>query len=289
MITQPIFSILVSGMVLGGYYSMEALGLNLIYGVLKRINLAHGDFAMLGAFTLYWLWKLYNLDIIIGAVVVVPLLFLIGLASFFTLVRPISQSEDPEMASLIVFYGVSLFMSSTALLVWGADIRGISIPFTSAPVSIEGATIPMSWVMGSAFGALAVIVLFLFLYRTKMGRQIRAVMQNREEAELVGINSLKVMAITFGLGIAFVGAFSVIQPLIFPSIYAKMGLTITITSFIITIIGGLGKPLGTVIGALIYSISYSVGVIFLGAGLAPVPAFFIMLLTLYARGGGIIK
>lgn len=285
----PIFSVLVTGLVLGGYYAMEALGLNIIYGVLKRINFAHGDFSMLGAFTLYWLWKLYNLNLLISAIIVLPLLFVLGICVFLAFNKSISKADDPEMTSLMVFYGVSLFTSSTALLVWGADIRGITVPFSGMSLDLAGATIPLSWGAGSVLGALGVIVVFIFLYRTKMGRQIRAVMQSVEEAELVGINSFKVMAITFGLGLAFVGAFSVIQPFIFPSIYAKMGLMITVVSFIITIVGGLGKPLGTVIGAVVYSISYSIGVLIVGVGLAPIVPFILMLLLLYIRGGGIIK
>ena len=282
-------SLLLVGLILAGYYAAEALGLNLIYGVLRRINFAHGDFAMVGAFSLFWLWSIFGLNLAVSALLVIPLLFAIGLGVFLLLDKPISHSDDPEMTSLIVFYGISLFLSSTAILVWSADIRSIPTTLAGASISILGSAVPLTWALGGGVGFVCVALTFLFLYRTKMGRQIRAVMQNKEEAELVGINSFRVKMLAFGLGFAFIGIFASVQPLVFPSIYPKMGLMITITAFIITIIGGLGKPLGTVVGALIYSVTYTIIVTLLSPAVALLAVFIVMLVILYVSKGGIVK
>jgi len=203
--------------------------------------------------------------------------------------KPISRSDDPEMTSLMVFYGISLFLSSTAVLVWSADIRSIPTALAGASVSILQFAAPLTWVLGGGVGFVCVALAFLFLYKTKIGTQIRAVMQNREEAELVGINSYRVKMLAFGLGFTFIGVFASIQPLVFPSIYPKMGLMITITAFIITIIGGLGKPLGTVIGAVIYSVTYTIIVTLLSPAIALLAVFIVMLAILYISKGGIVK
>ncbi|HEX2655992.1 MAG TPA: branched-chain amino acid ABC transporter permease [Xanthobacteraceae bacterium] len=264
---------LLAGLLFGLYFTLVGLGLNLVFGVMRIVNLAHGDFLMLGAFLAFWMFTLYDLNPVLS----VPLAFLVfvvvGLPLYYALVPRLLAAKDPEMLSFILFFGFSQVIESIATIAFGTSER--SIPggelgnaisavvsrivgheIDSGPIEILGQTFPAAWVASGIASALAVLFVYVYLYRTRLGYLTRAVMVHREEAIATGIDVHRVSAIAFGIGLGLAAVAGIFAPFMLGSITPAMGVDVTVTSFTIIVIGSLGNPLGTVLGGLLYGVSY---------------------------------
>ena len=268
MLTYTLFA----GLLFGLYFSLVGLGLNLVFGVMRIVNLAHGDFLMLGAFLAFWLFNLYAVNPIPTIAIAFALFLLAGLPLYYLLVPRLLAARDPEMLSIILFFGFSQVIEAIATIAFGTSERSIpGVALTSAvqwvaglfgasydpgPVTVLGQSFPLAWVASGLASALAVLLIYLYLYRTRWGYLTRAVMVSREEAISTGIDVNRVSAIAFGIGIALAAIAGIFAPFMLGSITPAMGVDITITSFTVIVIGSLGNPLGTVLGGVLYGISY---------------------------------
>jgi branched-chain amino acid transport system permease protein len=264
---------LLAGLLFGLYFTLVGLGLNLVFGVMRIVNLAHGDFLMLGAFLTFWLFTLFDFN----PIAAVPLVFVvfvgIGLPLYYALVPRLLEGKDPEMLSFILFFGLSQVLEALATIAFGTSER--SIPggeaaraltwvasritgreVTAGPVEILGETFPAAWVASGVVSAFAVLVVYFYLYRTRLGYLTRAVMVHREEAIATGIDVHRVSAIAFGVGLGLAAIAGVFAPFMLGSITPALGIDVTVTSFAVIVIGSLGNPLGTVAGGILYGISY---------------------------------
>jgi branched-chain amino acid transport system permease protein len=263
---------LCAGLLFGLYFSLVGLGLNLVFGVMRIVNLAHGDFLMLGAFLAFWLFNLASLNPL-AAVPIAFLLFLaLGLPLYYLLVPRLLQARDPEMLSIILFFGFSQVIEAVTTIAFGTSERSIpgravgdaikwlaqrlGLAYTPGPVVIFGQSFPIAWLVSGIVSALAVLGIYLYLYRTRIGYLTRAVMVHREEAISTGIDVHRVSAIAFGVGTALAAISGIFAPFMLGSITPAMGVDTTITSFAVIVIGSLGNPLGTVLGGVLYGISY---------------------------------
>jgi branched-chain amino acid transport system permease protein len=249
------------------------MGLNLVFGVMRIVNLAHGDFLMLGAFLAFWLFTLFAVNPV-PSIPIVFLVFLIaGLPLYYLLVPRLLRAKDPEMLSFILFFGLSQVIEALATIAFGTSER--SIPgaemgqalaalahlltgqeVETGPVEIFGQTFPAAWVLSGIASGVAVVLVYVYLYRTRLGYLTRAVMSAREEAIATGIDVHRVSAVAFGIGLALAAVAGVFAPFMLGSITPAMGVDVTVTSFTVIVIGSLGNPLGTVIGGILYGISY---------------------------------
>ena len=248
---------LLAGLLFGLYFSLIGLGLNLIFGVMRVVNLAHGDFLMLGAFSAYWLFQLFGLNPIVSIALVVAAFVLIGLPLYYLLVPRLLAAKDPEMLSIILFFGFSQVIQALATIAFGTSER--SIPgrvMGSGPIAVLGQNFPIAWIVAGIVSALAVAAIYVYLYWTRLGYLTRAVMVHREEAISTGINVHRVSAIAFGIGLALAAVAGIFASFMLGSITPAMGTETTITSFAVIVIGSLGNPLGTVLGGLVYGVSY---------------------------------
>jgi branched-chain amino acid transport system permease protein len=264
---------LLAGLLFGLYFSLIGLGLNLVFGVMRIVNLAHGDFLMLGAFLAFWLFTLFAVNPTFAVVIAFLSFAFIGLPLYFLLVPRLLRAKDPEMLSFILFFGLSQVIEAVTTIAFGTSER--SIPggeigraiaavasvfaghaVESGPVELFGQTFPAAWVASGIASALAVLLVYLYLYRTRLGYLTRAVMVNREEAIATGINVHRVSAIAFGIGIGLAALAGVFAPFMLGSITPAMGADVTVTAFAVIVIGSLGNPLGTVLGGVIYGLSY---------------------------------
>src|SRR6185437_16198223 len=250
MLTYTLFA----GLLFGLYFSLVGLGLNLVFGVLRIVNLAHGDFLMLGAFLAF------------------ALCLLAGLPLYYLLVPRLLGARDPEMLSIILFFGFSQVIEAITTIAFGTSERSIpgraltsavqwlaglfGASYDPGPVTVLGQSFPLAWVASALASALAVLCIYLYLYRTRLGYLTRAVMVSREEAISTGIDVNRVSAIAFGVGIALAAIAGIFAPFMLGSITPAMGVDVTITSFAVIVIGSLGNPLGTVLGGILYGISY---------------------------------
>jgi branched-chain amino acid transport system permease protein len=264
---------LLAGLLFGLYFSLVGLGLNLVFGVMRIVNLAHGDFLMLGGFLAFWLFTLYDLNPIPAVPIAFVLFLMVGLPLYYLLVPRLLAAKDPEMLSFILFFGFSQVIQAITTIAFGTSERSIPGgelgqalaavlgPLTGGaidggPVDILGQTFPAAWVASGIASGIAVLGIYLYLYRTRLGYLTRAVMVHREEAISTGIDVHRVSAIAFGIGIGLAAVAGVFAPFMLGSITPAIGVDVTVTSFTVIVIGSLGNPLGTVLGGVLYGISY---------------------------------
>jgi branched-chain amino acid transport system permease protein len=264
---------LLAGLLFGLYFSLIGLGLNLIFGVMRIVNLAHGDFLMLGAFLAFWLFTLFA----INPVPAIPIAFIVfaiaGVPIYYLLVPRLLRAKDPEMLSFILFFGLAQVIEALTTIAFGTSERSIPANqlgqaiatveslFTGhavegGPVEIFGQTFPAAWVASGIASGCAVLLVYVYLYQTRLGYLTRAVMDNREEAVAAGIDVHRVSAVAFGVGLGLAAVAGVFAPFMLGSITPAMGAEITITAFAVIVIGSLGNPLGTVLGGVIYGVAY---------------------------------
>ena len=247
---------IVAGVMFGLYFTLVGLGLNLVFGVMRIVNIAHGDFLMLGGFATWWLFTAFGLHPLESAIFVLIVFVVAGLPIYYLLIPRLLQARDAEMLSLILFFGLSQMIEAVATIVFGTTERSLPGRMLGVgPVIIAGARMPKPWVFSAAVSAAAVLLVYLYLYRTRLGTLTRAVMVNREEALATGIDIHFVSAVAFGISIALAGIAGVFAPFMLGSITPGIGVGINITAFAVIVVGTLGNPLGTVLGGIIYGVS----------------------------------
>ncbi|MEE3500242.1 branched-chain amino acid ABC transporter permease [Acidiphilium acidophilum] len=246
---------LIGGILYGIFFSLVGIGLNLVFGVMRIINLAHGQFVMLGGFGAYVLARALHLNPLFGLPLAVLGAMVIGWPLYYAVVPRLQRSRDPEMLSFILFFGVAQIIEALVTLTFGADQRSLpSDALGSGNIVIIGQAFPDSWGVTVLVSAAAIAGLYLYFSRTRLGYATRAVMADRDEARATGIDVDRVSAIAFVIGLALAGIAGVFVPYMLGSVSPGIGDSLTITSFAIIIIGSLGNPLGTVVGGLVFGI-----------------------------------
>jgi branched-chain amino acid transport system permease protein len=247
---------IIAGLLFGLYFSLIGLGLNLVFGVMRIVNLAHGSFLMLGAFLAYYLFSGYGLSPAYSTLAALVLFAALGVPLYYLIMPRLLRGKNPEMLSLIFFFGMAQFIEAVATVQFGPTER--SIPgraLKGGPVNVLGQSLPANWVITAAICAAAVVMIYLYLYRTRLGAMTRAVMIERDEALSSGIDVHRTSAIAFGISLGLAAAAGVLAPFMLGSITPAMGENINAAAFAVIVIGSLGNPLGTVLGGMIYGVS----------------------------------
>ncbi|MEE9274645.1 MAG: branched-chain amino acid ABC transporter permease [bacterium] len=275
---------LVSGLLFGGVFALAAVGLTLIFGVLKIINFAHGEFLMLGMYLSFWLFSTLGFDPFVSLVVTLPVFFLVGAVIQRCLIDSVLQARE-EMQILLTL-GLSLFLQNLALTLWTPDSRTVNVSYVTSVVKIGAAYVSMPRLAAFISAVVISLGLYLFLKTTELGRAIRAASDSREGALLVGIDVRRIYWITFGLGTACAAAAgSIITPFYFTSPYA--GGIFTLTSFVVVVLGSLGNFVGALIGGLIIGVAEAMGEVFMTGSMKQVVTFVIFILVLLFRPEGL--
>lgn len=275
---------IVSGLLAGGLYAMVALGMALIFGVMRVINVAHGTLLMLGAYTTFWLFSLYGINPFLSLLISFPLIFLVGLIlQQFFVYRVVNA---PELSSLLLTFGLSIFIVNIAMMAWTADYRSVEYltgSFLLGPVAVSKPRLVV-FVFALAITWLA----FLFLNLTKTGKAIRATSQQRDLAQVCGINVRKIDLITFGLAAGLAGAGGSLISVMF-SVFPEMGQIYVFKSFLVIVLGGAGNYPGAFLGGLILGLTEGLASLFLSAQLSEVIAYILLVLILLVRPTGLLK
>ncbi|MEM2103835.1 MAG: branched-chain amino acid ABC transporter permease [Candidatus Bathyarchaeia archaeon] len=277
-----LISAIISGILVGGLYTLLAMGTNLIVGIMRIINLAQGGFAMLGMFATYWLLKLYNVPPLASLPIAFIALFVVGvLISKFLFSRVIGI---PAEYTILLTFGLQAIILNAAQIVWTGDFRNLGVSYGSfvyGPVSVSG-----EYLLAFITATVIAWTMFIFLGKTKMGKAIRAVSQDPEAAASLGINVEKIRMITAGLAIGLAGFAGVIFSIVY-YIYPYIGGMFSITAIIICVFGGLGDYRGAYFGALIIGLAQSLSALFIPYGLKDAVGFAVFILVLLFRPQGI--
>ncbi len=281
-----LLQIIINGLLKGGLYALMAMGMSLIWGVMDIINIAHGSFIMLGAFATYWLFTLLGVDPFLSLLPSIAMLFILGYIVQRYLINLIIRSS--AFITLVLTFGIEIFINNLAQVLWSADVRMVQVPYGAANFSIGTvATVPIVRLMAFLLVIVISLILFYILNRTTLGRSIRATSQDLDAARLTGVDVPRTYAVTFGLGVGAAGAAGTLWSILFP-ITPMMGGILTLKSFVVVIIGGLGSMLGPLIGGLILGLTEAMGTNLLGATYENLIGFTILVLVLIIRPKGIL-
>ena len=276
---------LLNGLLVGGVYSLMAIGLTLIFGVMKVINFAHGSLIMLGMYTSYWAVVLLHVDPYLSILIAFPILFLIGACFQKFLIEPILDA--PEHNQLLLTLGVSLFMENFAVFLWSPDYRVLKTSYAEINFYVGEVSISLVRVLAFGFAMLLAALLSVILTRTDLGKAIRAASEEPQGALLMGINIRRIYLITFGIGAACAGVSgAAITPFI--PVYPYVGWLFVITAFVVVVLGGMGSILGAFVGGLIIGLADSVGAMLLPGDMKSIISFTIFILILLFKPTGLL-
>jgi branched-chain amino acid transport system permease protein len=273
----------VSGLLAGGLYALVALGLSLIFGVMRVINIAHGTLLMLGAYTTFWLFTLTGMNPFVSLLVSAPVLFLVGVVLQRFFVQRVVGA--PELSSLLLTFGLSIFIANMAMIAWTSDYRSVEFltgSFLLGPIAVSKPRL-VTFCSALAITGLA----FLFLNRTKVGKAIRATSQHRDVAQVCGIDVRRIDVITFGLAAALAGAGGSLVSIMF-SVFPEMGQIYVFKSFLVIVLGGAGNYPGAFFGGLLLGLVEGLASLFLTAQLSEVIAYILLVLVLLVRPTGLL-
>lgn len=279
----------VNGLLIGGVYGLAALGLSLIWGVMKLVNLAHGVFIMLGAYLGYAMFHFLGLHPLLGMIAAIPLGAVGGVLIYRFLINRIvvavANELEMEMMCLLFTFALSMIIYGGALNIWGSDLRGI--PTLMPTISLAGIDIPSSRLLAFIFALGLGGALYLFLKKTYTGKAIRAVTQNRNYVMLDGIDPVWIFQISFSIGVVYALMAGVVISLITP-ITPIMGVYFLLKCFTVVVLGGLGNPVGAFLGGLVLGLAESYTSLFATYAVSPAIAFIALILILIFRPGGIL-
>ncbi|MCF8062404.1 MAG: branched-chain amino acid ABC transporter permease [Deltaproteobacteria bacterium] len=283
-----ILDIIIAGMLLGGIYALIAVGLSLQYGVARVLNIAHGEFIMLGAFITWTLYTAFGVNPLLSLALCGPTLFLIGYVLYIVLFSRLRvRAASPgayEGNSMLACFGLLFIIQNLAILIWGADIKGYS--FFAFPVDFAGARFAANRLITLGFAIVIGLVFYLFLARTRLGKAIRASAQEPEAAGLMGVNIDRVLALCFGLGALMAGLGGALISMSY-KIQPTMGLEYTMIALIVIVLGGLGSIPGSFIGGFLLGLVGSI-VTYVEPGLALVAYYVIFMMVLLLKPKGVL-
>lgn len=279
---------LVFGILVGALYGLAAVGLSLVFGVLKFLNVAHGELLMLGGYASFWIFALYGVDPFLTLPLTMLFLLVIGIVLYRVLfVRMVKLAEAIKIKNtLLIGFGLSLVLQNLALRLWTADERGITTSYSGWALSYFGVRFPVVRVAGLVIAFVSLLALHLFLQRTYSGKAIRATVEDWEAATLMGINIHKIYLLSFVLGSVLAGVAGTLVSVGY-SINPAMGLHWTLKALIVVVLGGLGSIMGTFVGGLVLGVAESSSAFLIGGTYREIVSLFIFVLVLILRPQGL--
>lgn len=283
-----LIQVAIVGLLTGGVYALMAAGLTLVFGVMRVINIAHGAFLVLSAYISYWLFTSYGLDPFLSVIVSVPLLFIIGVVFQHSMLSRLRS--EPGLVVLVTF-SLALTLEGLMGAFWQSTGRSIRTWYTTEVLTFDigelTLRLPLVRVAGFVAAAIALFLLYLLLTRSDLGRAIRATIQNKDAAQLVGVNIARVQALTFGIGLASVAAGGALFSTIWTFNAASHEEWISKMLSVI-VLGGMGSLPGAFIAALIMGVVESVAAVAMTSYLSPIVFYLILFLTLIFRPQGLM-
>jgi len=283
---------LFTGLRLGSVYALVALGYTMVYGIIKLINFAHGDFIMVGGYCLFFLVPvLAGLGIPVWLAVLVGIIVcaLIGMATELIAYRPV-RKKGTNMTALITAISMSLVLENLAQAIpaMGPNPRVVDAIFPSGGPSIAGATLSWSTIITIVVSAVVMTLLYFFVQRTSLGRAMRAVSEDKQAAALMGINVNRTILTTFGIGAGLAAIAALMYIAQYPSVFTTMGSTLGLYAFVAAVVGGIGSIPGAMLGGLVIGMIYSFSSAYINSSMASTFVYLILILVLLIKPAGIL-
>ncbi len=286
MTPVDVVNLLVAAVLLAGIYAVMSVGMTVIYGVMKIVNLAHAGFMMLGAYFALELFERLHMDPILAALAVFPLMMIVGMATYWALVRWLPRSDQPTLASLLLMFGLWLVLQNLGYVIWGNTDRSIFTPRTFDVIHLGPIILPTIRVFVFVVGVGCVLLLEALLDWTWFGRALRALVQNPYAGQIVGVDEQKIAGLTFGIGIGFAGLAGGLLASLY-SFQPDFGRQFLIRAFVIIVLGGLESVSGVAIGALVLALVETFSILYIPAGYQLAVSFGLLVVVLIVLPGGI--
>ncbi|MCB2190811.1 MAG: branched-chain amino acid ABC transporter permease [Deltaproteobacteria bacterium] len=281
---ELIVQVCVSGLLLGGIYALISIGLNLIFGVIRIINFAHGEMVMVAMYLTFWLNYFFGMDPYVSTIIVLPVMFLFGVFIQRVIVQPIQTSS----ANMKIFATValSLILQNVALIVCTGNFRTVQVSYGMSTMEWGGIFISVPRLV-AFFAALgSIILLYYFLKNTYTGKALRAIVEDPTIARLMGVKVQKLYMLAFGIGCVF-SALGGVLLMPFSSVYPTVGIPFTLIAFIVVVLGGLGSMTGTFLAGLFIGVVEAVGGTYVSPALKEAIYFGIFIIAVLIRPQGI--
>ena len=276
---------LISGVLIGGVYDLIGIGLTIIFGVMRVINFAHGDIMMIGMYLTYNFFTLAGVDPFVSIIFTIPLMFLFGAILQKMFINRVLGALPQNQILLTI--GLGLIMSNAMMFIYTSDYKILTTSYSSSSFNIGTISISSPLAISFLITAAITLLLYWFLMKTDTGQAIRATAQDREAAQLMGINVKRMSILAFGMGAALAGtAGALISPTYY--IFPQIGSTFTLKAFVITVLGGMGSIVGATIGGVIIGVAESLGAVYISSGWKDVVVFVLFLLVLLFKPAGLL-
>ena len=284
MTIEIIIQAIVSGLLMGCIYALIAAGLSLIFGLMGIVNFAHGEHLMLSMFFSFWLWKLLGLDPIFSLPIVLSILAISGILTHYFLIRFILKAT--MLVQICATFGLSIFLRSFAQFLWTPDFRNIQKPLIEGRIEILGIFIGQPQLFASFVCLVAFLFLYLFVAKTETGLALQATAQDYKAAETLGINSNKMFALGWAIGLSCVGiAGSMMSNYYF--IFPEVGINFALYAFVAVALGGFGSIVGSLIAGLIVGLVESLGGLLIDPSYKLIYIFIIYIVIVIYRPQGL--
>ena len=275
--------VVISGLLAGALYSMVALGLALIFGVMRVINVAHGTILMLGAYTTFWWFQLLGINPYLSLLLSMPLMFLLGVFLQRSMVHRVVDA--PELSSLLLTFGISIALVNVVQYFFSSDVR--SVEFLTGSFLVGPLALSKSRLISFAFAVGLTLFAFWFLQKTKLGKAIRATSQSREVAMVCGVNVQRIHLYAFGMASALAAAGGSLVAVIV-AIQPEMGQVYTFKSFLVIVLGGAGNYPGALLGGMLLGLVEQLSSLFLTTQVSEAVAYVLLVLVLLLRPTGLL-
>ena len=279
-----VLQLAVNGILIGGVYGLVSVGLTLIFGVMRIVNFAHGEFLMLGMFAGFWAFRLLGLDPNVTALLLLPVFFGLGLLAHLLVIRPVLAT--PALTQFFATIGLSVLLQNAALLVWGGDLRSVRTEYGQNFLEFGDVTVSVARVVTFAASLAISGALVAFLHLTFTGKAMRATVQNRQAALLIGIPTGRIYALAFAIGTVLVGVAGAIITPIFQT-YPSVGLNFVLTAFVVVVLGGMGSIPGAIVGGLVIGLVEAFSGFYIAPTMKEVVYYLIFLAILLVRPSGL--
>jgi branched-chain amino acid transport system permease protein len=286
--TELLFQTIINGIIVGTIYGIIGCSLAIIYGTMRIVNFAHGEFVISGSYLSYIVVTVLGLPLLLAVPAEILFFGVVGLVIYYLIVPRLMKNDDHELPSFLAMYGVSLIIGSLLLIFFEADTRSIDLGFSPGYVKFAGLIIPKARLIAMGFGVITILCIWWVLFRTIYGKALRAAIMNRPAMGVIGLPYKRVTAAAFVVSIVLAGLTGIMTALVFPAFNPAGGMEITLIAFVVIVIGGLVNPIGAIFGGILFGLVEQLTILYGSQTLAQIISYVALIVVVYVLPNGIL-